>query len=494
MAQKLVQTQSQTQTQTLAPQQLLLVKMLELPVSELEERVRNELMDNAALEECTGSEADEALAETDTAGDTDGDETDEYGLRDPQSEDALADYLSADDAPDYLLNRATEARERNEIPFGESTSFYESLKQQIGEHNLNEHQQTLVEYLIGSLDDDGLLRKDMTDLADELAIYHGIETTPEELEAMRRILLNFEPRGIGACSLQECLLLQLRSPEYRSPYKETEIGILQRNYEDFTHKRWDRIALRFGLDDEALKHVQTELKRLNPRPGAAMDEVAGHNLQTVIPDFLVENDANGDFIIRLNQGDVPELRVSRSFRDSVEAYNRNRNHLNRDQRDAFLYTKQKVDAAQSFIEAIRQRRHTLLATMEAIVELQRPFFEEGDETLLTPMILRDVAIRAGLDISTVSRVSNSKYVQTYYGIYPLKFFFNDKFTTEDGEELSTLHIKNHLRQLIEAENKQHPLTDEQLAAELKTAGYPVARRTVAKYREQLGIPVARLRR
>ena len=493
MAQKQIQTQTQTQTQTLAPQQLLLVKMLEMPLSELEGRVRDELMENAALEESTDSGTDEPQSAGDDSN-TETDTDDDYGPRDRQSEDALADYFSDEDAPDYLLNRATEARERNEVPLAGSTSFYETLRQQIGEHELTDRQRELLEYLIGSLDDDGLLRKDLADLTDELAIYHNIETTPEELEQILRVLQRFEPRGIGARSLQECLLLQLRSPEYHSPYKEIETAILERYYDDFTHKRWDRLASRFSLDSDKLKHVQTELKRLNPRPGAALDETMGQNTQAIVPDFLVEADANGNLIVRLNQGDVPELHISRSFRESAEAYNRNRENLNREQRDAYLYTRQKVEAAQGFIDAIRQRRRTLLATMEAIVELQRPFFEEGDENLLAPMILRDVAVRTGLDISTISRVSNSKYVQTDYGVYPLKFFFNDKYTTNDGEELSTIQIKKTLQRIIEQEDRRQPLTDEQLAACLKKEGYPIARRTVAKYREQLGIPVARLRK
>lgn len=495
MAQKLVQAQTLTQTQTLAPQQLLLVRLLELPVSELEERVKNELVDNAALEEGDHSLDDISSDEgqsTDEA--TEVLPEDPYAGKDTQSEEALADYLSADDIPDYLLNRATEARERNEVPFGENISFYEQLHQQISEHELTEHQQQLLEYLIGSLDDDGLLRKDLSALSDELAIYHNIETDEIELEGILKILHDFEPRGIGARSLQECLHLQINTPEYRSAYKKEELIIIDKYYDDFTHKRWDKIQGHLNVSDDVLEHIQAALRRLNPRPGNALDEMVGHSFQQIIPDFIVENDGNGSLIVHLNSGEVPELRVSGSFKESIKEYTHNKTNLTREQRDAFQYTKQKVDAAQNFIDAIKQRQHTLLITMEAIVELQRPFFEEGDEMLLQPMILKNVAARTGLDISTISRVSNSKYVQTDYGIYSLKYFFNDKFTTEDGEEHSTLKIKNRLKELIDNEEKRHPLTDEALAALLKEEGIPVARRTVAKYREQLGIPIARLRK
>ncbi len=487
MAQKLVQTQTIAQTQTLAPQQLLLVRMLELPVTELSDRIHDELMDNEALEE--------ADSETyDSAEETGGQDADSGDAADESAhDDALADYLNDDDVPDYLVRRSEEAGERAEIPIGTVVTFHETLLRQMGESDLDDHTRELLEYLIGSLDDDGFLRRDLESLVDELAIYHNVTATVEELERALHILQDFEPRGIGARTLQECLLLQLRAPEYRSPYRKQEIEIMERCYTDFVRKNWTRIAERIGADEETMEHIRASLRRLNPRPGSALDEPSTATAALLVPDFVVENGSDGIPVVRLNSGDVPELRVSRSFRQSLETYAAGQQNLSREQRDAYLYTKRKIDAARGFIEAVRQRRITLLATMEAIVDLQRPFFEEGDEAALRPMILKDVAVRAGLDISTVSRVTNGKYVETEFGIYPLKFFFNDKFSVE-GKDLSTLAVKNALKSLVGSEDSTAPMTDDELALRLKEQGFPVARRTVAKYREQLGIPVARLRR
>ena len=356
--------------------------------------------------------------------------------------------------PDYLLARADAEREEREIPFGSSTSFYERLRDQISEHDLTEREAELMEYLIGSLDDDGLLRKDTSSLADELAIYHGLDTTPEELDRLVGVLQTFDPRGIGARSLRECLHLQLTDPDFRSPYKKEALAVVDKYFDDFIHKHWETLCRKLGVDEERFGHIKTELLRLNPRPGNALGENEGSGAAPVVPDFIVTEEDG----------------------------------------DAYLYAKKKVEAAQGFIDAIHQRQHTLMSVMQVIVDLQRPFFEDGDEVLLRPMILKDVADRAGVDISTVSRVTGSKYVQTDFGVYPLKFFFSNAVTTDEGEEHSTRKIKLLLREMIEHEDKRHPLTDENLAAMLADKGLPVARRTVAKYREQLGLPVARLRR
>lgn len=489
MSQKLVQSQQLTQTQTLTPQQLMVVRLLELPLAELEERVENELLENAALEE--SSEADTAEENLDDAGDAEQDG--EYAGTAPATADALGDYLTSDDVPDYLLARADAEREQRDTPLGSHTSFYERLRAQISEHDLDEREAELMEYLIGSLDDDGFLRKDTSSIADELAIYQGMDTTPEELDRLVGILHTFDPRGIGARSLQECLHLQLAAPDYQSPYKKEALAVVDKYFDEFIHKHWETLCRKLGIDEERFAHVKGELLRLNPRPGNALGENEGSGAATVVPDFTVTEE-DGEPTVYLNSGRVPELRVSRAFRDSLREYDLNRPHLSRAQRDAYLYARKKVESAQNFIEAIRQRQRTLLSVMQAIVDLQRPFFEDGDETRLSPMILKDVATRAGVDISTVSRVTGSKYVQTDFGVYPLKFFFSNLVTDSEGEEHSTRKIKLLIREMIEHEDKRRPLTDEALSAMLAEKGLPVARRTVAKYREQLGLPVARMRR
>ena len=498
MAQELSQHQLQVQkqTQTLAPQQLLTVKLLELPVSDLEGRVRNELLENSALEE--DSSTDENLhdehAEDNREEAEDFDHEECYNSDEQYHADQRADYASDDDTPDYLLEQPHDIGEQRTFQVGSTDSFYDMLTAQLGEYDLTERQQQIIEYLIGSLDSDGLLRKDLNTIGDELAIYHNIDATPEELLECLHVLQEFEPCGIAARSLQECLLLQLKNTDYRSEWKDVEIQIIEKAFEDFTHKRLERLSERFDLNNEDMRRVYGELTHLNPRPGSGLGDSVGGNLQQIIPDFIVTHNEEGGIDIQLNNGDIPQLRVSRSFRELIDEYSKNKKNLNREQKDAYVYSKQKVDSAQNFINAIKQRQDTLLRTMRAIVDMQRPFFEDGDETLLRPMILKDIAQRTGLDISTVSRVSNSKYAQTEFGVFPLKYFFNDTFVTQGGEELSKVKIKSTLKELIEAEDKNEPLSDDALARMLKEKGYAVARRTVAKYREQMGFPVARLRR
>lgn len=483
-----IQSQTQQQVQTLSPQQILTVKLLELPAVELEERVHAEVLDNPALEE--GPDPVETAELPGEAA------VDENGDRMDDEDWSLGDYRTEDDIPDYKLRDnayASDEERAAEIPFSDNVSFYEMLKEQLGERDLTEHQRQLAEYILGSLDDDGLLRKDLASMADELAIYGGVETSEAELEEVLRMVQDFDPAGIGARSLQECLLLQIRRRD-DSPLRQREIDIVEKCYDEFTRKHWDKIKLRLDLTDEQLKEALAELVKLNPRPGSSMGEAMGKNLQQIVPDFLVETDDDGTLTVSLNNGHVPELRLSRTFTDMLEEHTKNRANQTKESRDALLFLKQKVDAAQGFIDAVKQRQQTLMKTMQAIVDLQRPFFLEGDESLLRPMILKDVAERTGLDISTISRVSNSKYVQTNYGVYALKFFFGDGYTTESGEELSVREIRKILQECIDHEDKTSPLTDDELAAILKEKGYPIARRTVAKYRLQLNIPVARLRR
>ena len=485
-----VQTQAQQQVQTLSPQQILVVKLLELPTLELEERIHSELLDNPALEEGKEPSEDHEDHEDNFATDEDGEPNSDYG------EDlSLGDYRTEDDIPDYKLqeNNRSKGETPEEIPFSDNVSFYETLKEQLDMQNLTPEEKQLGEYLIGSLDDDGLLRKSTESLMDELAIYQGIYTSPEQLEHVLSIIQDFDPAGIGARSLQECLLLQIQRKE-NSPLKQIELDIIGKCCDEFTRKNKDKIIQKLGITEEQNNAATAELTKLNPRPGSSLGETIGKNLQQIIPDFIVDTEDDGTVTLTLNNRNVPELRLSREFTEMLDEHTRNKANQSKESKDALMFLKQKVDAAQGFINAVKQRQQTLLSTMQAIIDLQLPFFQDGDESRLRPMILKDVAERAKLDISTVSRVSNSKYVQTNFGIYPLKFFFSDGYTTESGEELSVREIKRILKECVDNENKEKPYTDDELADMLKAKGYPIARRTVAKYRQQLNIPVARLRR
>ena len=482
-----IQSQTQQQLQTLSPQQILVVKLLELPTVELEERVRAEILDNPALEE--GREVTESIE----TGEELADNNDLYG--NTQEDLSLGDYLTEDDIPDYKLqerNRSWEAAPE-EIPFSDSISFYEILMGQLDMQKLSDEQREIAEYLIGSLDDDGFLRKEANALIDELAIYRGIYIDEQELEEVLHIIQDFDPAGIGARDLRECLLLQLkRKPQ--SPLKDVQLKIVSKYCDDFTRKNKEKIMERLNLTEAEYEEAIGELTKLNPRPGSSLGEIVGKNMQQIVPDFIVEAAEDGSISLTLNDGNVPQLKLSREFSDMLYEQINNKENQSRENTDAFLFLKQKVDAAQGFISAVKQRQHTLMVTMQAIIDLQRPFFLEGDETLLKPMILKDVAERCKLDISTVSRVSSSKYVQTNYGVYPLRFFFDDGYTTESGEEYSIREIKRILKDCVDHENKEQPYNDDELADILNEKGYSIARRTVAKYRQQLNIPVARLRR
>lgn len=470
--------------------QVMLASLVGLPVMALGERVSQELTDNEALEEADGAaDYDEPAGETDTA---DYDEADDMG----GLADRLGDYANDDETPAYLREQADAEVERRERPLSGGISALEALQAQMGEHHLTAHQAEIVSWLIGSLDDHGYLPKDAETLADELAIYQGIDTTPQEVEAMIAELQTFEPRGIGARTLQECLRLQLEDPDFVSEVKAEALQVVNFSFADFTSRRWDAIVARHGFDASTLERVKKTLTHLNPRPASLVDdEMPGVNNQPVIPDFRVTIDAAGRPEVHLNDGDVPELRISRSFRDSLDALSKNRKKLSRQEHDTYIYIRAKVESAQTFINLITRRRQTLLAVMQAIVDMQTPYFvNDDDETLLEPMTQSAVAQRAGVDISTVSRVVNSKYVETDFGTYPLKFFFSTGFTSQAGEEVAARKVQAAIRDLVAAEDKAHPLSDEAIAERLLAMGLPAARRTVAKYRDVLRIPVARLRR
>ena len=390
--------------------------------------------------------------------------------------------------------------EYEEIVYGDSTSFIDKLNEQISERILTEREKTVLKYLIGSLDDDGLLRKELDVIADELAIYQGIDLNEHEIEHILKLLQDFDPPGIGARSLQECLILQIERKVKEGEWDRNSnlykilFTIFNNYFEAFTKKHWDKIKNALELSDLQVKALQNEIRKLNPKPGASMGETLGRNVQQITPDFIIDTDENGNVSFTLNQGELPELRVSQSFNDMLEAFKENKEGMNRQQKEALLYAKGKIDKAQGFIEAIKQRRNTLYVTMKAIIEIQRKFFQEGNEADMKPMILKDIAEKTGLDISTISRVSNIKYAQTRWGTFPLRHFFTDSYTTDEGEEMSTRKIKIVLKEVIEQEDKSKPLSDDTLAKVMKEKGFPIARRTVAKYREQLNFPVARLRK
>jgi RNA polymerase sigma-54 factor len=487
-------TESQKLAQSISHQQLLQASLVELPVTQLVDRINTEMNDNPALDiDYDAQEAPDYPDYTDDNEATDYEVNNEREERQSALDEALAGIGRDDeDLPVYHGGNDV-AEEREEIVYGETTSFYDQLKEQVGETNLTERQRDIIEYLIGSLDDDGLLRKSLDVICDELAIYHNLDTTPQEIEEVLTILKNFDPAGIGAQSLQECLLIQISRRE-KSTVKALMQKVIADYFEEFTKKHWDKIQQTLELTDMQAKALFGELRKLNPRPGASMGETVGRSLQQITPDFIVDTQDDGTITFTLNNGEIPELKVSQSFVDSMKEYQENKDHLSRQTKEALLYIKKKVDAAQGFIEAIKARRHTLAVTMQAIITLQRQFFLDGDEASLRPMILKDVAEYTGLDLSTISRVSNSKYAQTRWGTFPLRHFFSDSYVTESGEELSTRQIKAALRDIIEAEDPKSPLSDDALREELTKKGFPIARRTVAKYREQLGFPIARLRR
>ena len=496
MAQEQIQEQRLTEQQRLAQsitqQQLLQAQLTELPIMQLRERINAEMDDNPALEIVPDENSDYSEY-ADSPDYSDSNDSYEQEERKSALDEALASLGRDDEDLPVYQGGLSSQEEREEMVYGQSESFYDQLKEQMNMADVTEEERDIMEYLIGSLDDDGLLRKPLHSIADELAIYHNIDVSEQVIERVLLKLQEFDPAGLGARSLQECLLLQVlrREPSrLRALMEET----LENYYELFTKKHWKQLQRQLHLDDLQVEILIKELRKLNPKPGTPMGEVVGRSIQQITPDFIVDTQDDGTLTFSLNNGDLPELHVSQSFTETLAEYQNNKEHVSRQVKEALLYTKKKVDAAQSFIDAVKARQHTLTITMKAIIHWQHRFFEEGDEVLLRPMILKDIALQTGLDISTVSRVSNSKYVQTRWGTFPLRFFFSDGYVTHDGEEFSTREIKGALRDIIEREDKSKPLSDETLRQLLTEKGYPIARRTVAKYREQMGFPIARLRK
>jgi RNA polymerase sigma-54 factor len=485
--------------QKLSPQQIQLMKMLQLPTVEMEQRIKQELEENPALEEGDDYEEEESVAEVNEV-----EENDEVGDDDTQERDTerdeslddrddfdLSDYYQDDDTPDYKLrvNNTGPDEEQREVPLSGGITFQESMRAQLALRHTDERTRLLAEHLIGNLDEDGYLRRDLDAIVNDLAFTQNVMCTREELEKALAEVQALDPPGVGARDLRECLLLQLRQMPHSLEQRIAET-IVDKHFDAFGKKHYERIMDRLEVDEEALKGAIEVITRLNPKPGNTARDTA-KPVQEIVPDFMVTT-VDGQLELTLNGRNTPELRISRQYRDMIAEYQRNKK--DKSQREALMFIKQKLDSAKWFIDAIKQRQNTMLVTMEAIVEHQREFFLSGDETKLKPMILKDIADKVGLDISTISRVANSKYVQTNHGTYLLKFFFSESLSTDSGEEVSTREVKKILSDAIEAEDKRKPLTDDQLTALLQDKGYNIARRTVAKYREQLNLPVARLRK
>lgn len=469
--------------QKLSPQQIQVIKLLEIPTMQLEQRIKKELEENPVLE---------------MLGDETSDDQSDLPEEDPNDIDneefSLEDYMDEDDIPDYKLtaNNYSKDDKQVDMPFSEGTSFHESMLDQLAMANLNEEQRKLAEYIIGNIDDDGYLRRDLPSISDDLAFNLNMDVKEDELEELLEIIQDFDPAGVGARDLQECLLLQIQRKK-ASPATLLAEKIISEYFDEFTKKHYDKILRKFDVPEEELKDAVNEILKLNPKPGGAYSNPLSKSNQVIVPDFILENH-DGELDLSLNQRNVPDLRMNAHYLEMLKTYSENRKNISRDQKDAMLFVKQKLDSAKWFIDAIRQRHQTLLVTMSEIIDFQKEYFQEGDETKLKPMILKDIADRTGLDISTISRVSNSKYIQTNFGIFPLKYFFSEGMQKDTGEEVSTREIKKILEECISAEDKRQPLTDDRLTQILKEKSYPIARRTVAKYREQLGIPVARMRK
>jgi RNA polymerase sigma-54 factor len=473
--------------QKLSPQQIQMIKLLEVPTIQIEQRIKKELEENPALEE--GADEDDAIP-----GDQDEDQQPDEKDKD-QEEFTLDDYIDDDEIPEYRLqvqNYSRDDEKRMEIPYSSGYSFHEHVASQLGLRELTEKQKILGEYIIGNIDEDGYLRRELVNIVDDLAFLQNITTTEEELEEVLEIIQDLEPAGVGARTLRECLLLQIDKKENSQEEIKLARTIISDYFEEFTKRHYDRILSKLGLEENELKGAIEEILKLSPKPGAAFSDPFTKTAQQIIPDYILETTESG-FDLHLNSKNLPELRLSRTYTEMLQAYSSNKNQK-KEMKEALMFVKQKLDAARWFIDAIRQRQNTLLLTMNAILEYQTEYFIEGDETKLKPMILKDVAEMTGLDISTVSRVANSKYIQTHFGIFPLKFFFSEGLQTDSGEEVSTREIKRILQDCIANEEKRRPLTDEKLTEILQEKGYQIARRTVAKYREQLNIPVARLRK
>ena len=500
------QNLSQKLLQKLSPQQIQLMKLLQIPTAQLEQRIKEEMETNPALEtasesedDFTQTEGDEAVPTVDTP-----EPNDDFDVEVPETEEINKDddvdmsefYDEADEGvAEYKTKDPSEFAdpddENKTIPVAVSSTFHEFLEEQVGMLNISDREKAIATHIIGSIDDDGYLRRELDAIIDDLAFSQNIMTDEKELKYLLELVQGFEPIGVGARSLEECLLIQLRRKENPTTYTEIAIRIIEKHFEAFAKKHYDKLERSFGLDSQKLKLVIDEIVHLNPRPGSSFSAGMSGD-QFIIPDYIITNN-NGELVLSLNSANAPELRVSNSFRDMISDYKRAK-IKSKSQKEAILFIKQKIESAKWFIDAIQQRQNTMIVTMQAIMEMQYDYLVSGDETKLRPMILKDIAEKTGLDISTISRVANSKYVQTEFGTLLLKSFFSESLTNDEGEEVSTREVKKILSDMIAVEDKNDPLSDQKLTEYLMEKGYNIARRTVAKYREQLNVPVARLRK
>jgi RNA polymerase sigma-54 factor len=477
---------TQKQQQKLSPLQIQQIKMLELTGLEIEDRINQELEENPALEEsqdvAVESQDEDSLSEFEQENDF------------SQEDMILGDYRSEDDIPDYnrQSNYYSGKKTKEEIPYSESESFHDFLLNQLHLKKLPEDMMKIGEYLIGNMDETGYIRQKPEAISDDLLFQYGLEIPASTIQEVLHIIQTMDPPGIGAANLRECLMIQLKRKE-QNQTRTYAIRILEHSFDAFSKKQYDKILRSLSINEEELKEIFREITLLNPKPGNTWESNMVTKMAQITPDFFVET-VNGEPVFTIPEQNIPELRISKEYNDMLNSYSNAKVKLDSGKYEALEFVKQKVDAAKWFIDAIKQRNITIKKTMEAIVQIQREFFLTGEESNLKPMILKDVSELCGYDKSTISRVSNSKYVQTAFGIFPLKYFFSEAMMNEEGEEVSTREIKAILKNCVEGEDKSKPLTDDLLVKELKTKGYEIARRTVAKYREQLNIPVARLRK
>ena len=476
-------------TQKLSPQQIQLMKLIQLPTQAFEQRLLEEMNENPALE--AGKEEEEYVKD-----EFESEDYDDYDEAESERVDAeeinIDDYLSNDDTPDYKtqINNYSDDDEDHDAPFAAPISFHQDLINQLNTFILNEEDREIAEFLVGSIDDMGYIRRSISDIVDDLAFTQAVYTDEKTVERLMHVIHELEPSGVGARDLQECLLLQLK---HKTPteYIELATNIIENQFDAFTKKHYDKLIQKYNVSNDQLKKAIHEIEKLNPKPGGSF---TGNNKVTenIVPDFAIRI-VEGKLELSLNGRNAPSLHVSRDYQEMLQTYKVSKDKSTQ-QKEAVQFIKQKLDSAKWFIDAIRQRQETLFVTMNAIMHYQEDFFLEGDETKLRPMILKDIADIVGLDISTISRVANSKYVETPYGTKLIKEFFSEAMKNDQGEDVSTLEIKKILQNVIEEEDKHKPLPDDQLADILKEKGYPIARRTIAKYREQLDIPVARMRK
>ena len=475
--------------QKLSPQQIQLMKLIQLPTQAFEERLKQEIEENPALD--TGKEKSEDI-DDDLSNEFDDDDNDR-SEKDEVEDINIDEYLSDDDIPNYKTqaNNYSEDDEEKNIPYAAGTSFHQSLKNQLNTFSLDEEEQAIAEFLVGSIDDSGYIRREIIDLVDDLAFTANLFTTEEKvIIVLKKVVHTLDPLGVGARDLRESLIIQLKAKD-KTKYRSLSVEILETAFDHFVKKHYKKLQEKFHISEDELKEVIKEISKLNPKPGSSY---AGNNkiAEQIVPDFSIKI-IEGELDLVLNARNAPELHVSREYNNMLKGY-QEATVKSKSQKDAVFFIKQKLDSAKWFIDAIRQRQQTLLITMNTIMQYQYDYFLTGDERKLKPMILKDIADKINMDVSTVSRVANSKYVSTPYGTKLIKEFFSESMKNDQGEDVSTKEIKKILENVIEEENKKKPLTDEKLAGILKEKGYPIARRTVAKYREQLDLPVARLRK